>query len=110
MKLIHVSLVSFVGLDCLPLVVDKGEEAHYELAVHAVSHATVTRNGITKVLDVECSLKTGSEETTEGGDERCESRKDQDMELDGAGQKDLASTKYSAGKGKEGLRYAHVSW
>lgn len=71
---------------CLPLIVDKGEEAHYELAVHAVSHATVTRNGITKVLDVECSLKTGSEEPTKRRDERCEGRKDQDVELDRAGQ------------------------
>lgn len=52
----------------LPLVVDKGEEAHDELAVHAVSHATMSRDGVTKVLNVEGSLKSGSEETAKRSD------------------------------------------
>ena len=40
----------------LPLVVHVGKETHDELAVHAISHTTMARNGITKVLDVEGTL------------------------------------------------------
>lgn len=67
--------------DSLPLVVNKGEEAHDELAVHAVSHATVAGNRIAKVLDVECSLESGSKETTKWSNERSKGRENQDVEL-----------------------------
>ena len=40
------------------LVVHECEEAHDELTIHAVGHTTVTRDGVAKVLDVECSLQT----------------------------------------------------
>ena len=63
------------------LVVHEGEEAHDELTVHAVSHATVARNRVTKVLDVESALEARGEEATERRDERCESRHDKNVEL-----------------------------
>jgi len=63
------------------LVVHKGEKAHDKLAVHAVSHATVSGDRVTKVLDVECALQARSEEAAEGCDERGECRHDEDVEL-----------------------------
>lgn len=39
------------------LVVDKSEEAHDELAVHAVRHAAVARDGIAEIFDVEGALE-----------------------------------------------------
>lgn len=40
------------------VVVDVGEEAHDELAVHAVRHATMAGDGVAKVLDLEGALET----------------------------------------------------
>jgi hypothetical protein len=63
------------------LVVHESEEAHDELTVHAVSHAAVTRDRVTEVLDVESALEARCEEATERRDERCESRHDKNVEL-----------------------------
>lgn len=63
------------------LVVHEGKEAHDELAIHAVSHAAVARDRITKVLDVEGALETRCEEATEGSDERCKGGHHKDVEL-----------------------------
>ena len=66
-----------------PLVVHVGKETHDELAVHTVSHTTVARNRVTKVLDVESTLQTRCEETAEGSDQRSESSEDHNVELNG---------------------------
>lgn len=63
------------------LVVHEGEESHDELAVHAVSHAAVAGNRITKVLDVESALETRCKEATEGSDERRKGGHHKDVEL-----------------------------
>ena len=63
------------------LVVHESEEAHDELAVHAVGHSAVTRDRIAKVLDVERTLEAGGEEATERRNQRSEGRHDKDVEL-----------------------------
>lgn len=65
-------------------IVHESEEAHDELAIHAICHTTVTGDGITKVLNVERALQTRSEEASKGGDERGEGCKDEDVELHGS--------------------------
>jgi hypothetical protein len=65
----------------LPLVVDKGEEAHDELTVHAVGHAAVSRDRITEIFNVKSSLESGSEEATKRSDERGEGCKNQNVKL-----------------------------
>lgn len=47
-----------------------GEEAHDELAVHAVRHAAVAGDGVAKVLDLEGALEAGGEEAAKGSNER----------------------------------------
>lgn len=51
------------------VVVHVSEEAHDELAVHTISDTAVSGNRVAKVLDLECSLESGSEEPSEGSDE-----------------------------------------
>ena len=63
------------------LVVHESEETHDELAVHAVGHAAVSRNGVAKVLDVEGTLEAGGEEATERRNQRSEGCHDKDVEL-----------------------------
>lgn len=63
------------------LVVHESEEAHDELAVHTVSHAAVTRNGVAKVLDVEGALEARGEEAAERCNQRSEGCHDKDVEL-----------------------------
>lgn len=65
------------------VVVNIGEEAHDELAVHAVSDATVARNRVAKVLNFEGALETGSEETSEGCDQRCKGTEEEGVDLNG---------------------------
>lgn len=65
------------------MVVHVREEAHDELAVHAVSDATVTRDRLAEVLNLEGTLKTGGEEAAKGSNEGSEGGEDQDVELDG---------------------------
>jgi hypothetical protein len=83
MKLDNVSSEnkSCTGIRCSPLVVHVGKETHDELAVHTVGHTTMSRNGVTKVLDVEGTLQTRSEEATEGSNQRSKGSKDHDVEL-----------------------------
>lgn len=64
------------------VVVHVREEAHDELAVHAVSDATVTRDRLAKVLDLESTLETGGEEAAKGSDKRSECGENQNVELD----------------------------
>ena len=65
------------------LIIHEGEEAHDELAVHAVGDAAVAGDAVAKVLDLEGSLEAGGEEAAEGGDERGEGGEDHDVELHG---------------------------
>lgn len=62
-------------------VVEEGDRAHDELAVHAVSHPTVTGDGVAKVLDLEGTLQARSEETTERRDEGGKGSEHNDVEL-----------------------------
>jgi len=63
------------------LVVHVGKETHDELAVHSVSDASMARNAVSKILDLERPLKAGGEEATKWCDERCECCEDKDVEL-----------------------------
>lgn len=51
-------------------VVEECNGSHDELAVHAVSHTAMSRDGIAEVLDFECSLQPRGEEATEWCNER----------------------------------------
>lgn len=51
------------------------------LAVHAVSHAAMARDGVAKVLDLEAALEAGSEEAAKGCDDRCKHRQHHGMQL-----------------------------
>lgn len=55
----------------------------YVLAIHAVSHAAVPGDRVTKVFDVESSLEARSEEPAEGRDKRCECSHREDVQLEG---------------------------
>lgn len=63
------------------VVVHVGEESHDELAVHTVGHASMSGNGVTEILDLEASLESRGEETTEGGDEGGERCEDEGVQL-----------------------------
>lgn len=39
------------------LIVHEAEETHDELTIHTICHATVSRNGVAEVLDIECALE-----------------------------------------------------
>lgn len=53
------------------------------LAVHSVSHTTVSRDRVTKVLDVESSLETGSKEAAKGSDQRRKGSHNETVDLEG---------------------------
>ena len=55
----------------------------YILAIHPISHTTVSRYAVSKVLDVESSFKPGRKEATEWSHKRCEACHDQKMKLVG---------------------------
>lgn len=61
--------------------VHEREKAHDELAVHTVSDATVARNGLAEVLDLEGPLEARRKESTERSNQRSESGESQDVEL-----------------------------
>lgn len=65
------------------LVVYEGEEAHDELAVHPICHATVAGDGVAKVLDLEGALEAGCEESAKGRNERGEGGEDDGVKLHG---------------------------
>lgn len=65
------------------LIVHEAEESHDELAVHAVRHSTMSRNRVSKVLDVERAFEAGCKESTKGRDERCERGQNDNVELHG---------------------------
>lgn len=54
------------------------------LAVHSVSHATMTGYTMAKVLDIECSLESRCKEPSEWRDKRRETRHHQAVELVGS--------------------------
>lgn len=63
------------------LVIHVRKEAHYELAVHTISHATMTWDGVTEIFDFEASLQTRGKETAEGSDQRRERCQDKSVKL-----------------------------
>ncbi len=65
------------------MVVHVREEAHDELAVHAVRHATVAGDGMTEILNLERPLQARGKEASEGGDERREGGKHNRVDLYG---------------------------
>ncbi len=58
------------------VIVHVGEEAHNELAVHAVSDSTVTGDRVAEILDLESALETRCEEATEWRDKGGKGSKD----------------------------------
>jgi len=62
-------------------IIDVGEDAHQELAIHSISHPPVSRNAVAKVLDVEGTLKPGSEEATERSNKGCKNGHNEDVEM-----------------------------
>ena len=46
--------------------VEVDEPPHHYLAVHSVSETTMAWDGVSEVLDVECSLEATGEEATKG--------------------------------------------
>lgn len=51
------------------VVVHEREKAHDELAIHTVRHASMAGDRITEILDLEGTLETRGEESTEGSDQ-----------------------------------------
>lgn len=51
------------------------------LAIHTIRHATVSRNAVAKVFDVECAFKTRSKETSKWCNQRSKDSKDEQMKL-----------------------------
>lgn len=70
-----------LGLRNERVVVDVGEEAHDELAVHAVGNTTVARDRVAKVLDLERALETRSEETTKWRNKRSKGGPEEGVDL-----------------------------
>ena len=54
------------------------------LAVHSIGHAAMTRDTLSKVLDVEGSLESRGEEPSKGGDQTREASHDENVELIGS--------------------------
>ena len=65
------------------LIIHEGEEAHDELAIHAIGDAAVARDGLAEVLDFEGAFEARGEEAAKGRDERGEGCEDEDVELHG---------------------------
>ena len=63
------------------LIIHKRKHAHDELAVHAVSDATMARDGLSKVFDFESSFQAGGEEAAKGRYERGEGGENLDVEV-----------------------------
>lgn len=63
-------------------VVDESEEAHEELAVHAVEETAVTRETVAKVLDAGSALEARGEEAAEWSDKGRERGEDDRVELE----------------------------
>lgn len=64
-------------------VVDVAEESHEELAVEAVSQASVAWDRVSKVFDVEGSLEARGEETAKGSNQTGKGGHDERVELEG---------------------------
>lgn len=82
------------------VIVHVGEEAHDELTVHAVRHATVPGNGVAEVLDLEGALEARSKEAAEWGDERSKRREHERVDLHGG----KGEGKAGGGRQEEELR------
>lgn len=63
-------------------IVEEGNGSHNELAVHAVRHSAVARNGVAKVFNLEGALETRGEEASEGCNKGCKCSEDEDVKLD----------------------------
>lgn len=64
------------------LIVHECEEAHDELAIHAVCDAAVSGNRLAKIFDLECAFQPRRKESAKGSDQGCKCREHQDVELD----------------------------
>lgn len=80
-QLDNVSKSEVAGSD-KAMVVHIRKKAHNELAIHTIRHSTMTWDRVSKILNLERSLKTGSKEPSKRCDERGESGEYQDVELD----------------------------
>lgn len=57
------------------------KEAHDELAIHSIRHATVSGDRVAKVFNLESALKAGGEEAAKGSNERRKGGQGQGMQL-----------------------------
>ena len=60
----------------------KGEISNV-LAIHSISHSSVSGDAVTEILDVEGTLKSGSKKATEWSDKRRKNGHDEDVEVVG---------------------------
>lgn len=86
------------------LVIYEGKEAHDELAIHPVGHATVSRDRVAKVLDLEGTLEARSKETAERRDQRGEAGQDDGVELHGLGSEGEAGSFREEKQLRQGVR------
>ena len=63
------------------LVIHVCEEAHDELAIHAIGHPAMSRYRIAEIFDVEGALQAAGKETTKWSNERGKRSQGEDMEL-----------------------------
>lgn len=63
------------------MVIHVREEAHYELAVHAIGDTAVAWDGVAKILDLEGAFEARGKETSKRRDERGECAEDEDVYL-----------------------------
>ena len=83
------------------LIIDKREEAHDELAIHAVRDTAMTWDRFTKVFDFEGTFQAGGKETTEGSDQRGKCCEDEDVELH---RSDVIGMRFREDGGRKGVR------
>jgi predicted methyltransferase len=57
-------------------------EAEHALAIHTISHPTVSGNTISKIFDIERALEARSEEAAKRSDERCKCCHGKGVELE----------------------------
>lgn len=53
------------------------------LAIHTIGHPSMSRDTVSKVLDVKCSFEARGKESAERSNERGEARQEQQVELVG---------------------------
>lgn len=82
-------------------IVEERNRAHDELTIHTIGHASVSRNGVAKILDLESALQSRGKEATEGRNERGKRGEDEDVELN---RHDIEGSRNGKARRNEGQR------